>query len=102
MSAVNQLRYVKKYADQLKLAGRLNTLEDVYLAIFFPKAVGHGHDMSYVFESKDLSSRQVAIANPIFDLNKDGKITMKEFSGFVQRNMASKLENVPSYNSYMA
>lgn len=37
MTYIQQLEYVKKYFSQFK---KLHTLEDVYLAVFYPKAIG--------------------------------------------------------------
>jgi hypothetical protein len=40
MSAIKQMDYVKKYLMPFK--GKLKTSADLYMAIFFPAAVGHG------------------------------------------------------------
>lgn len=82
MSFVEQMDIVKLYFMPAK--GKLNTFIDVYLYVFFPVAVGKVLD--FVFETSRLSSSLIAKQNPIFDTNKDGKITKNEvltfFSGY--------------------
>lgn len=82
MSFIEQMDVVKEYFMPAK--GKLNTFIDVYLYVFFPIAVGKGLD--YVFQTSGLSASLIAQQNPIFDKNKDGKITKSEvlnfFSGY--------------------
>jgi hypothetical protein len=85
MTAVQQLDYVQKYFEPYK--GRLRTLEDVYMAILWPKAVGKNN--GYVlFALPTKEYRQ----NSGLDLNKDGKVTKFEAASFVR----SKIEVTPS------
>lgn len=93
MSNVEQLTYVEKYFVNGGFVGKLNSVADIYLAVFFPAAVGHTNEPGYVFESQRLSAGRVAGANPIFNLNKDGKITMSEFVSYVNNKVASKLNS---------
>jgi len=44
MGALEQMDYVEKYLTPY--IGRMNTSADLYMAIFFPAAVGHGPDYS--------------------------------------------------------
>ena len=69
MTNVEQLEYVYKYLKPYKR--HYNSLTDLYLAIFYPAALGKGAD--YV-----ITSDAVAKANPVFDLNKDLDISVKE------------------------
>ena len=69
MTNVEQLEYVYKYL--LPYKRHYHRLIDLYLAIFYPVALGRGAD--YV-----ITSDAVAKANPIFDLNKDLDISIKE------------------------
>jgi len=74
MTAVEQLEYVYKYYAIYK--SKITSYVDLYIATFFPIALGKGRD--FVLEAKNLSAQKVANANPLFDLNKDGKITVGE------------------------
>lgn len=73
MSATSQLDYVEKYFKQFNK--KLKTLEDVYLAILYPAAVGKDPD-STLFKK----GRKTYEQNSGFDANKDGKITPAEIS----------------------
>ncbi len=74
MGNVEQLDYVKKYFNPYKY--RITTFGDLYMATFFPVAIGKDDD--YVLETKNLPASLIAKQNPIFDLNKDSKITAGE------------------------
>lgn len=74
MTNVQQLDYVYKYL--LPFSGKMKRFVDVYFAVFFPLAIGKADD--WVFETSKLSRTKIAAANPIFDTNKDGKLTVKE------------------------
>jgi len=74
MSNVEQLEYVYKYLKPY--AGRMKNCQDVYLAVFFPAAIGKPDD--WVLQSKGLSPGIIASQNQLYDLNKDGKITVGE------------------------
>lgn len=73
MTAVDQLDYVKKYFHPYR--GRLMTLEDVYMAILYPAAIGKGAD-STLFKEGTKAYTQ----NKGFDANHDGVITPAEVS----------------------
>ncbi|WP_018274885.1 hypothetical protein WKI13_04445 [Teredinibacter turnerae] len=73
MSAVAQLDYVKKYF--LPYRSRLQKLEDVYMAILYPAAIGKPVDHALFKEGRKTYSQ-----NKGFDANKDGKITLSEIS----------------------
>jgi hypothetical protein len=71
MSPVDQLSYVGKYFQPVER--RLTNLEDMYMAILWPKAVGQ--TISYVLWKL---GAQAYAANKALDWNRDGKITKKE------------------------
>jgi hypothetical protein len=73
MSAVEQLNYVKKYF--LPYKNRLKKLEDVYMAILYPAAIGEPTDYALFNKGKKTYSQ-----NKGFDVNRDGKITLREIS----------------------
>jgi hypothetical protein len=77
MSAEAQLDYVKKYFQSSK--GKLHTLEDVYMAILYPAAIGKGAD-STLFKAGTKAYEQ----NKGFDANHDNKITPAEVSAKVR------------------
>ena len=74
MSNIEQLDYVYHYFKPK--AGALKDWFDLYLWVFFPLAIGKPE--SFVLKTKYLSAAQIARANPMFDLNRDGKITKAE------------------------
>lgn len=74
MTAVEQLEYVYKYYVIYK--SKIKSYVDLYIATFFPVALGKPND--FVLETSRLSPERIAKANPLFDLNKDGKITVGE------------------------
>ena len=74
MSAVEQLEWVYRYLKPY--AGKMHSYEDVYLAVFFPAAIGKPND--YVLQTKTLSAQKIASWNPLYDINKDGVIQKKE------------------------
>lgn len=89
MSNVEQLKYVRKYL--LPYKGKLNDVSDVYLSVFFPLALKKSED--YIFP------KWASSANPIFDLNKDGQLTKKEFRNYVN-NKYSKYIPVSTLASF--
>lgn len=78
MSAVDQLDYVKKYFNTYK--GKLHTLEDVYMAILLPTAIGKPVD--HIFFRKGTKAYEQNIG---LDKNKDGKIVLKEVAETVRK-----------------
>lgn len=74
MSSVEQMDYVKKYFDPY--VSRLNSYVDLYMTTFFPLALGMSD--SFVLETKNIPAGKLASANPIFDSNKDHKVTVGE------------------------
>jgi hypothetical protein len=83
MGALNQLDYVYKYFKPY--AGKIKSLYDLYLITFFPVALGKSD--SWIFETKKISRASIAKANPFFDLNKDGMITIAEFKEAINKKI---------------
>jgi len=97
MTAVEQLVYVEKYFQPF--AGRLNTVDDVYLVVFCPAGVGKGPD--FVLAREDDSSpgpcgkqSLVYAQNSGLDTNKDGVITNDD-AGSVVRAVLTKAQSKP-------
>jgi hypothetical protein len=74
MTNVEQLDYVERY--MLNHAKRIHSLSDCYLAVFFPLAIGKGND--WIIEMAGVGAGKIAACNPVFDLNKDNKISVGE------------------------
>ena len=80
MSNVQQLDYV--YAYFKPYTGRIKNIYDLFMITFFPIAIGKSDD--WVFETKKISRSKIAQANPAFDLNKDGQITVGEWKQYLK------------------
>lgn len=78
MSNVEQLDYVHEYLKPYK--GQLNSLEDVYLAVFYPAAIGKPDD--YV-----IGNAETARVNPALNVNNDNQLTVGE----VRKSLNAKL-----------
>lgn len=80
MSNVQQLDYVLAYLRPYK--GRMKTWVDVYLAVFYPRAMGNPNFV--------ITSDIVAKQNKIFDLNKDLDISVKEIETVLRKQIPEK------------
>ena len=77
MSPAHQMMYVAKYFAPY--AGRIHSLNDMYLAILMPKYIG-AHPDTKVFIDPSVAYRQ----NAGLDANKDGYVTVREICSKVQ------------------
>lgn len=90
MSFETQMDLVLEYFKEVKrTTGKsLNSFMDVYFAVFFPKALNQ--TSTYILQTTGLTSSLIAKQNPIFDSNKDAKITKSEietfFNGYFSKN----------------
>lgn len=80
MNNVQQLDYVLAYLRPYK--GRMKTWVDVYLAVFYPRAMGKPNFV--------ITSDIVAKQNKIFDLNKDLDISVKEIENALRKQIPEK------------
>jgi hypothetical protein len=71
MTPTQQLDYVQKYLKPFK--GKINNVEDLYMAVLYPKAIGKGSE--YALFKK---GTEAYFKNKGLDLNKDGVITKIE------------------------
>ena len=78
MTAEDQLDYVAKYFAPHR--GRLRTIEDTYMAVLWPKAIGKGLDF-VLWERGTVQYRQ----NSGLDIDRDGRITVLDASDKVRR-----------------
>ena len=88
MTAVDQLDFVEKYFSPYK--GTLHTLDDVYLAILYPAAIGKSPNAT-LFQKGTLVYQE----NRGFDKNGDGIITPAEVSAKVKAKYQKGLK--PAY-----
>jgi len=78
MSPVEQLRLVEKYLTPFR--GRLNSLADVYLAVFRGFIIEGGDASAVAPLGKSKKEQRVYILNRWLDFNDDGKITKGELA----------------------
>ena len=89
MSNVKQLDYVYLYFK--RFAGKMNSYYDMYLATFFPLAIGKPDD--WVFQTAKLSAFKIAKQNPAINkFPKDRKITISEFKKYVESTIPKKAQ----------
>ena len=74
LSNVEQLDYVYRYLVFYR--GRMKSYVDVYLAVFYPAAVGKPDD--YWFGRTEKMRELIAKYNPAYDKNKDRVVTKRE------------------------
>lgn len=86
MTAVEQLDYVYKYLR--KFAGQMNRLPDVYLAVFFPAAIGK--PVGWTLQAKNLPAEKVGKWNPLFDVDHDGVIQVWEIEKKLRERIPEK------------
>jgi len=75
MSKREQLKLVERYFKGFK---NLKSFTDVYLAVFYPAAIGKPNDYILGSEKSENLSLKIARKNRALDLNKDGYITKDE------------------------
>jgi hypothetical protein len=83
MTAIKQLDYV--YAYFKPFAGKLKSFADLYMVTFFPAAIGKPN--TYILQTSKIAASTIAKQNPIFDVNKDQKVTVGEFKSKIQANI---------------
>jgi hypothetical protein len=81
MSAVDQLDFVERYLKPF--TGRLATIEDTYMAILFPRAIGQPNSF-VLFGAPSVAYRQ----NRGLDADKDNRVTKAEAAAKVQQKLA--------------
>jgi len=69
-----EFKATRKYISMYK--HRIKSYEDLYLAVFFPKALNKPD--SYVLATERFSAYTIAKSNPILNLNKDSFLTKAE------------------------
>lgn len=82
MDALAQLDWVERYFRPYR--GRMNSLQDAYMAVLWPAAVGRGPD-AVLFRHPTVAYRQ----NAGLDWNRDGQITAREATRKVEERILS-------------
>jgi hypothetical protein len=88
MSGIEQLDFVEKYF--LPRAGKMKNLDDVYMAILWPVAIGKP-DSFALFDRSDAMHPKLYIQNAGLDFNKDGVITKAEASARIRKKLEEGL-----------
>lgn len=86
MSALQQLDYVKKYYSPYK--NKITSFYDLYLATFYPYAMGKGKTYTFGSEKGVDWARKVADQNKIIDVDKNGLIDMKDWKKYIDGKIA--------------
>src|SRR5262249_41753786 len=84
MTAEQQLVYVGKYFAPF--AGRLHSLQDLFLAVLNPAAIGSCPN-AVLFDSRSRETKQAYKENSRLDLNGDGVITVREATESATREL---------------
>lgn len=96
MKAEEQMDYVLRYFKPY--AGRLHTIDDVYMAILWPAAIGKAS--SYVlFDKADPLYPKRYVQNHGLDLNSDGRVTKAEAAARVRDKLQKGLTAPYVYRS---
>jgi hypothetical protein len=73
---IGQLEFVKEYFRQF--AGKLNSYEDVYFAVFYPAAIGKSNDTILGITRGSAYAKLLGKQNKALDGDKDGMVTVGE------------------------
>jgi D-alanyl-D-alanine carboxypeptidase/Bacterial SH3 domain/Transglycosylase SLT domain len=84
LTAVEQLEFVEKYFEPS--IGKLSSLDDVYMAILWPVAVGKPRDY-VLFRQDDPDHPKRYILNAGLDFNQDGLVTKAEAADRVRKTL---------------
>lgn len=83
MSDMDQLDWVEKYFRQNGFAGRMHNLNDTYLAVFYPSAMGHPSDYVVAREGSKVYSQNPGFDQPDSEGNRKGYFTVGDITRVV-------------------
>lgn len=85
MSITEQIPFIKLYLKKINPSLKFDSFTDLYLAVFYPKAIGKID--TYIIGSHigDEYVEKVAKQNKGIDINKDDSITVGEFSVYANK-----------------
>lgn len=81
MNFVQQMDYVQKHLSQKRFQGKFKPLTDLYLAVLYPTASGHGSERDYVvlhgaaYRNNPLFFKEKGEWEWAYKTNKRGKTT---------------------------
>lgn len=87
MTAEEQLVFVERYFVERGYAGRMKTLADVYMAVFWPAAIGMPDGMALITDE----TSKAYVQNKGLDVDEDGQITKAEAASYAVRALAEGL-----------
>lgn len=90
MNNIEQLDYVLKYLAPYK--NRLKSFVDLYFAVFFPAAIDKPLD--FIIQTVNLPASLIAKQNSIFDVNRDGKITVSEVEYILIKSIPESIRDL--------
>ena len=99
MTAIEQLDYAEKYFRPYK--NKLKTLEDTYMAILLPTAIGKPND-AVIFDKNDPKYLKRYLQNKGLDYNKDGIVTKEEAARRVKELYVAGLKKEIDLQKYFA
>jgi hypothetical protein len=85
MSNVQQLDFVYKYFRPY--AGRIASVQDLYVITFFPRALGKTDD--YILQTDTLKAGTIAAQNKPYDLNGNNQISLGELKAAITKKIPS-------------
>lgn len=92
MSRTEQLTYVERFYEQY--ADKIQSPEDLYVATFYPRALGEDDDFVLGSERSQAVVDNIVEGNTAIDANQDGRITLGEVKQWYR--------NSRGYNNFVA
>ena len=87
MTEEDQLVFVERYFVERGYAGKMKTLADVYMAVFWPAAIGKPDNTPLITDEKS----KAYVQNKGLDVDKDGQITKAEAASYAVNALAEGL-----------
>lgn len=84
MTPTQQMEYVERYLRPY--ADRIKRPEDLYMAVFFPHAIGKPDDFVLGSDGTGPSPEKIAEQNPVFDSDGDGQVTAGDVRRVIMGN----------------
>jgi hypothetical protein len=84
MSTIDQLDYVQLYLERINPSKKFNSFTDLYLAVFFPVAIGKNDAYVLGSHKDEAYIKKISHQNPAIDTDKNGSINKEEFEHFAE------------------
>ncbi len=85
MDVIQQIPFIKLYLERINPSLKFDNFTDLYLAVFYPKAIGKNDTYIIGSHINEQYVEKVAKQNRGIDKNKDKSITVKEFANYANR-----------------